>query len=82
MKSLAIRAALVLALLGSYWLAYEHGRSVERATAGKLSAERDSSDRLAEEDVSSHRIHARTADRLFGLGSGQGKQAAYYRNRF
>ncbi|AYN09545.1 DUF2514 domain-containing protein [Pseudomonas putida] len=48
MKSLAIRAALVLALLCSYWLAYEHGRSVERATAGEASALRDSGDRLAE----------------------------------
>lgn len=48
MKSLAIRAALVLALLGSYWLAYEHGRSVARAIAGQVSAERDSGDRLAE----------------------------------
>lgn len=48
MKSPAIRAALVLALLGSYWLAYEHGRSVERATAGEASAQRDSGDRLAE----------------------------------
>lgn len=38
-------AALVLA---SYWGAYQHGRSVERAEAGRASAQRDSGDRLAE----------------------------------
>ncbi|AZL68775.1 DUF2514 domain-containing protein [Pseudomonas oryziphila] len=40
----------VIALLvaASYWGAYEHGRSVERAEAGRASAERDSGDRLAE----------------------------------
>ena len=38
-------AALVLA---SYWSAYQHGRSVERAEAGRASAQRDSGDRLAE----------------------------------
>ncbi|UVK85718.1 DUF2514 domain-containing protein [Pseudomonas sichuanensis] len=34
--------------MASYWGAYEHGRSVERAQAGQASAERDSGDRLAE----------------------------------
>ncbi|TRO38859.1 DUF2514 domain-containing protein [Pseudomonas putida] len=48
MKSLAIRVALLLALLGSYWLMYQHGRSVERVNAGLASAQRDSGDRLAE----------------------------------
>ncbi|MFV3292289.1 DUF2514 domain-containing protein [Pseudomonas sp. NY11955] len=35
-------------LLTSHWAAYEHGRSVELAKAGKASAQRDSGDRLAE----------------------------------
>ncbi|ULL07763.1 DUF2514 domain-containing protein [Pseudomonas putida] len=48
MKSWAIRTALLLALLGTYWLTYQHGRSVERADAALASAERDSGDRLAE----------------------------------
>ncbi|WP_176515210.1 DUF2514 domain-containing protein [Pseudomonas ceruminis] len=48
MKSLAIRCALLLALLGTYWLTYQHGRSVERAEAAAASAQRDSGDRLAE----------------------------------
>jgi len=48
MKSWAIRSLLLLALLGSYWLMYQHGRSVERANAGLASAQRDSGDRLAE----------------------------------
>ena len=48
MKSWAFRSILLLALLGSYWLVYEHGRSVERAEAAQASAERDSGDRLAE----------------------------------
>ncbi|WP_053870536.1 DUF2514 domain-containing protein [Pseudomonas putida] len=48
MKSWAIRSALLLALLASYWGVYHHGRSVERAEAALASAERDSGDRLAE----------------------------------
>ncbi|MFZ5938223.1 hypothetical protein BGP84_00940 [Pseudomonas putida] len=48
MKSWVIRSALLLALLASYWGAYQHGRSVERAEAAQASAERDSGDRLAE----------------------------------
>lgn len=48
MKSCAIRSIVLLALLGSYWLMYQHGRSVERAQAAQASAERDSGDRLAE----------------------------------
>nr|WP_269806215.1 DUF2514 domain-containing protein [Pseudomonas putida] len=35
-------------LVASYWGAYQHGRSVERAVAGQASAQRDSGDRLAE----------------------------------
>ncbi|WP_053870413.1 DUF2514 domain-containing protein [Pseudomonas putida] len=48
MKSWAIRVSLLLALLSSYWGVYQHGRSVERATAAEASAKRDSGDRLAE----------------------------------
>lgn len=48
MNSLAIRAALLLLLLASYWAAYQHGRSVERASALTATATRDSGDRLAE----------------------------------
>ncbi|WP_286913302.1 MULTISPECIES: DUF2514 domain-containing protein [unclassified Pseudomonas] len=48
MNSWAIRCALLLALLGSYWLTYQHGRSVERAEAAAASAQRDAGDRLAE----------------------------------
>lgn len=42
------RVIALLAVVGSYWLVYEHGRSVERAEAAALSAQRDSGDRLAE----------------------------------
>nr|WP_290445156.1 MULTISPECIES: DUF2514 domain-containing protein [unclassified Pseudomonas] len=38
----------MLAVVGSYWLVYQHGRSVERAEAAAASAQRDSGDRLAE----------------------------------
>ncbi|MEW9678710.1 DUF2514 domain-containing protein [Pseudomonas sp. TE50-2] len=38
----------MLAVVGSYWLVYQHGRSVERAEAEAASAFRDSGDRLAE----------------------------------
>ncbi|EPN6724726.1 DUF2514 domain-containing protein [Pseudomonas putida] len=34
--------------MASYWGAYQHGRSVERAEAGTAKAQRDSGDRLAE----------------------------------
>ena len=37
-----------LVLVASHWAAYEHGRSVEQAQAGQISAQRDSGDRLAE----------------------------------
>lgn len=47
MKSLAIRVALLLALLGSYWQMYQHGREVERASAEAAGAKKDSGDRLA-----------------------------------
>ncbi|MDF3928509.1 DUF2514 domain-containing protein [Pseudomonas putida] len=46
MKGWAVLAVAVL--LASHWAAYQHGRSVERATAGQASAQRDSGDRLAE----------------------------------
>ncbi|WP_054886639.1 DUF2514 domain-containing protein [Pseudomonas sp. NBRC 111130] len=48
MTSLAIRVAVLLALLASYWGVYQHGRSVERAEAATATAKRDSGDRLAE----------------------------------
>jgi hypothetical protein len=48
MKSWVIRCSLLLALLGTYWLMYQHGRSVERSQAAAASAQRDSGDRLAE----------------------------------
>nr|WP_189659838.1 DUF2514 domain-containing protein [Pseudomonas farsensis] len=38
----------MLLVVASYWGAYEHGRSVERATAETAAATRDSGDRLAE----------------------------------
>ena len=44
----AIRGALLLALLVSYWGVYQHGRFVERSECTKASAQRDSGDRLAE----------------------------------
>ncbi|WP_236238445.1 DUF2514 domain-containing protein [Pseudomonas faucium] len=48
MKSWVIRCTVLLALLGTYWLTYQHGRSVERAEDAAASAQRDSGDRLAE----------------------------------
>lgn len=48
MKSWAIRSLILLALLASYWGVYQHGRAGERAEAARVSAERDSGDRLAE----------------------------------
>lgn len=40
--------AAAVVLVASHWGAYEHGRSVEQAQAGQVSAKRDSGDRLAE----------------------------------
>ncbi|WP_252088750.1 DUF2514 domain-containing protein [Pseudomonas sp. MWU13-3659] len=39
---------VLLAVVGSYWLVYQHGRSVERAASVAASAQRNSGDRLAE----------------------------------
>lgn len=43
-----VYAGALALLLASHWAAYEHGRSVELTQAGKVSAQRDSGDRLAE----------------------------------
>ncbi|MBI6925730.1 DUF2514 domain-containing protein [Pseudomonas fulva] len=40
--------SIAVVLVASHWAAYEHGRSVEQAQAGHVSALRDSGDRLAE----------------------------------
>lgn len=48
MSGWGVRVIALLAVVGSYWLVYEHGRSVERAEAAAASAQRDSGDRLAE----------------------------------
>lgn len=48
MSGWGARAIALLVVVASYWGAYEHGRSVERAEAGQISAERDSGDRMAE----------------------------------
>lgn len=48
MTSWAVRSLVMLVLLVSYWFVYQHGRAVERAEAGQVSAQRDSGDRLAE----------------------------------
>ncbi|WP_103437411.1 DUF2514 domain-containing protein [Pseudomonas putida] len=48
MTSWGIRSVALLALIASYWLVYQHGRTVERAEADLVSAQRDSGDRLAE----------------------------------
>ncbi|AZL74513.1 DUF2514 domain-containing protein [Pseudomonas oryziphila] len=48
MNGWGVRAIALLLLVASYWGAYEHGRSVERAEAEQASAKRDSGDRLAE----------------------------------
>ncbi|MFG0919424.1 DUF2514 domain-containing protein [Pseudomonas fulva] len=40
--------AVAVVLVTSHWGAYEHGRSVEQAQAGQVSAQRDTGDRLAE----------------------------------
>ncbi|MCE7762963.1 DUF2514 family protein [Pseudomonas putida] len=41
-------AGALAMLLATHWAAYEHGRSVEFARAGQVSAQRDSGDSLAE----------------------------------
>lgn len=48
MNGLGVRVVALLAVVGSYWLVYQHGRSVERTEAEAASATRDSGDRLAE----------------------------------
>lgn len=48
MNTWGVRVIALLAVVGSYWLVYQHGRSVERAQAATASAQRDSGDRLAE----------------------------------
>ena len=48
MKTWGVRVAVLLVVVGSYWLVYQHGRSVVRAEATAASAQRDSGDRLAE----------------------------------
>lgn len=48
MSGWGVRVFVLLLVVGSYWLTYQHGRSVERAEAGLVSAQRDSGDRLAE----------------------------------
>ena len=50
MSGLNLRLVLLILVLGlaSHWGVYQHGRAVERAEAARASAERDSSDRLAE----------------------------------
>lgn len=48
MNGWGMRALALLLVVASYWGAYQHGRSVERAEAATESAQRDSGDRLAE----------------------------------
>ena len=48
MSGWGVRVIALLAVVGSYWIVYQHGRSVERAEAATASAQRDSGDRLAE----------------------------------
>lgn len=48
MNGWGVRVIALLAVVGSYWLVYLHGRSVERTEAAAASAQRDSGDRLAE----------------------------------
>ena len=43
-----VKAAALVLVVASYWGAYQHGRSVERAEASTAKAQRDSGDRLAE----------------------------------
>ncbi|MEK2607774.1 DUF2514 domain-containing protein [Pseudomonas shirazensis] len=48
MSGWGVRVIALLLVVGSYWLTYQHGRSVERADAAVVTADRDSVDRLAE----------------------------------
>lgn len=50
MTGLNPRLALLIFLLGlvSHWATYQHGRSVERAVASQVTAQRDSRDRMAD----------------------------------
>jgi hypothetical protein len=48
MNGRGVRVIALLLIVVSYWGAYQHGRSVERAQCAKASAQRDSGDRLAE----------------------------------
>ncbi|MBA1195721.1 DUF2514 domain-containing protein [Pseudomonas plecoglossicida] len=48
MSGWGLRVIVLLLAVGSYWLTYQHGRSVERAGATAATATRDSGDRLAE----------------------------------
>ena len=48
MSGWGVRVIALMAVVGSYWIVYQHGRSVERAEAATASAQRDSGDRLAE----------------------------------
>lgn len=48
MNGWGMRALALLLVVASYWGAYQHGRSVERAEAATAKAQRDSGDRLAE----------------------------------
>lgn len=48
MTALSWRLTALLMVLMSYWGAYQHGRTVERAEAATAKAERESDDRLAE----------------------------------
>lgn len=48
MSGWGVRVIALLLVVGSYWLVYQHGRTVERAEADLVSAQRDSGDRLAE----------------------------------
>ena len=48
MSGWGVRVIALLLVVGSYWLVYQHGRTVERADAAVVTADRDSGDRLAE----------------------------------
>ncbi|MBA1195527.1 DUF2514 domain-containing protein [Pseudomonas plecoglossicida] len=48
MSGWGVRVIVLLLVVGSYWLTYQHGRSVERADADVVTAGRDSGDRLAQ----------------------------------
>ena len=48
MSGWGVRVIVLLLVVGSYWLTYQHGRAVERAEADLASAQRDSGVRLAE----------------------------------